>query len=512
ASQREAGRDRAHHVTAGGTLALLELDRLSLPLQAQLQAQNRLPKLSAEVRENLLNAHCNLVRGLAHAYEQIYKASNGQPVTGKVHACLHGVFSRLFHYESLHAQHGLLRYEDWIPTRWAFLHAAYKAAIKQRVATLPFSLVANPQPGEHFSAEQEYLQLLLLQRINTGNLSAPQIELSAEWLRAIAPSLTLAATPPPGDGYWVLDLAKAEGLFGPSPEVPARIGLYLDIAPLRALMDRMTGYLAQGGDGGDRIETKERLALARRLERLLLPHMMPLPRRGERSVDKRPIKVASGWTEIPVLMRHSPAWIAQEPFKYTYGGLPGHGELNATKVRSTASPDDDDSPHPDRRAWRMLDTSESGHRIQSRTQAGARLQLGALLALSFEGDNGKRIGIVRRLKRRTAEHTELGVEIIAENAQLVTSEPVESDVGTDLVSPKTRAFQAICVPPQQRAQMAPVRCLVLPTAEFKPGRRLSLKAEGQTNEVRLAVLIEYTKEWVWTTFEVAGAWRESVRL
>jgi hypothetical protein len=503
-------------VTADAILALLELDRLSLPLQAQLQSQNRSPRLSAEVREKVFNAHSNLVRWLAYAYEQIYEGSNSQPTTGQFREHLHGVFSRLFHYQGVYAQHELLRYEQWIPARWEFLHAAYKAASEQRVATLPFSLVPNPQPGERFSAEQEYLQLLLRRRINTGNLTIPQIELLSEWLRAMVPSLTLAATPPSGDGYWILDLAKTEGLCAARREVPAGDVLYLDIAPLRtqlnALMERMTEHLAQGGDGGDRIETKERLTLAKRLERLLLPHSMLQPRRGERSADQRPILVASGWTEIPILMRQSRPWITYQPFKYTYDSTVGPGALNGAKWRNTASPDGNDRLHLDRRGWQILDTSESGYRIQSRTRAGAQLPVGALLALLLEGESRWRIGIVRRLKRRTGGHTELGVEIIAENAKLMTLEPVEADVSVILRSTNARTFQAIYVPPQQRAQMAPIRCLVLPTAEFKPGRLLSLKAEGQTNEVRLALLIEYTKEWVWTTCEVVGKWRESVRL
>ena len=72
--------------------------------------------------------------------------------------------------------------------------------------------------------------------------------------------------------------------------------------------------------------------------------------------------------------------------------------------------------------------------------------------------------------------------------------------GTD-VSSKRQAFDALYVPPQQRPNLAPVRSLVLPTAQFSPGRMLMVKLEGLNHQIRLAVTIEQTREWVWTTYE-----------
>jgi hypothetical protein len=166
-----------------------------------------------------------------------------------------------------------------------------------------------------------------------------------------------------------------------------------------------------------------------------------------------------------------------------------------------------DNLHPDRRGWQVLDTSESGCRIQSTTQQAAHLRIGSLLALLLEGDTCWRIGIVRRLKRRTAEHTELGLEIIAENSQLVMPESItarESGYSVDGVDINTggKGFDALYVPPQQRPFSAPVRSVVVPAAEFKPGRVLSLKVEGETHQIRLALIIEQARDWVWTTFEV----------
>ena len=123
--------------------------------------------------------------------------------------------------------------------------------------------------------------------------------------------------------------------------------------------------------------------------------------------------MGSGWTEIPILMRQAEPWRTYEPFKYEYGGPLGPAAQSGVEAPNYVAPRAEYSLHSNQRGWQVLDTSESGYRIQSRAPAAAQLQIGALLVLLLEGESSWRIGIVRRLKRRTAEHTELGVEIIA---------------------------------------------------------------------------------------------------
>ena len=510
-------------LTVDRTLALLDLDRLSVPLQGQLQAQYRLPVLSEDVRQSLWHARNDLMRWLAFAYEQIYEGSINLPADRKLRELLHGVLSRMFHYRARQAQLGLFRYEQWIPARWKFLHAAYKVASEQGVSSLPFALVQNPQPGDRFSAEQEYLWLLLLQRINSGNLSAPQIELASHWLRDLVPALQLTTARPQGDSYWLLSLARTEGLHA-SPASPAAAPegelLYLDAAPmhahLQALTESLAGQLGPDSEVSGRGEIRARLALIKRLEIVLLPNAKQQPRRGERRAEQKPVLMASGWAEIPVLMRQSHPWKTHEPHKYTYDSAAGPAGLGGTEAPRKVATGAHDSLFPEQRGWQVLDISDSGCRIESRTRQAAQLQVGGLLVLLMKGESRRRVGIVRRLKRRTAEHTELGVEIITGNALLIKPEPVAADsevqFGRTGIGPKASAFVALYVPPQERPQVAPVRSLLVPAADFQPSRILSVDVDGQTNQIRLVLIIEQTKDWVWTTFEAIGGWRERPRV
>ncbi|MEP7083874.1 MAG: hypothetical protein ABI854_03980 [Betaproteobacteria bacterium] len=504
-------------LTLERTLALMELDRLSLPLQAQLQTQHRTAALSEDVRQDLWLGRNDLTRWLAYAYERIYDGTTSQPVDGWLRGHLHGVFSRMFHYRARQAQLGFLRYEQWIPARWKFLHAAYKVASGQGVSSLPFSLNPNSQPTDRFSVEQEYLWLLLLQRINSGNLSVPQIELASQWARELVPSLQLTRTPPKSGPYWLLDLASTEGLTTAPLELPEGDLLFLDIAPMRVHLNALTETLGKqlGPDSEitGRAETRARLALIKRLEVLLLPNAKPQPRRGERRSEQKAVLVASSWAEIPVLMRQSHPWKKHEPLKYTYDGLAGPAGVTAAEVPTT-SITVNDSLFPEQRGWQVLDVSESGCRIESRTRQASQLLVGGLLVVLFEGETRRRVGIVRRLKRRTADHTEIGVEIITENAVLVRPEPIAAD-GEALNtsgSDKGGAFHALYVPPQERQRLTPVRSVFVPAAEFLPNGHYSMDVDGQTNRIRLVLIIEQTKDWVWSTFEAVGAWRERPRV
>jgi len=497
-------------ITPNRVQALLTLDRLSLAPLAQLQAQYRLPSLSDEVRQQLWHARNNLARWVAYAYEQIYEAIRKQENRGPYQSLLHGLFARMFYHRGVQAKQGLFRYEQWIPAKWKFLHMAYKEALDLGIATAPFN-IAPEAPAERCTPEHEYIHFLLMQRVNTGNLSVMHIDLAAVWLREWFGVLHLVPSPPEGNTHWMLDLGQAEGLVTPSADrTPAGTVLYLDVAPLRekleALKAQVTEQLALAGASKAEVrEWKDKLALVKRLEWLWLPHAKLQPRRGERRPEQQPVLVAAGWSEIAVFMREARPWKPHDPYHYTYDDaaeLVSRGRVanqKAEKVDAYAG------LRPDRKGWRIQDASDTGCRIVSTTKIAAQLQLGALLTLMREHDERWRVAIVRRLKRRTAEHTELGVEIIAESSVLVMPEPlVARDSGYSVngidVSAKGKRFDALYLPPQQNA--SPVYSMVMPVSEYAPGKLLTLALSGENRVIRLAVAIEYNKDWVWSTFDV----------
>ncbi len=500
-------------VTPARIQALLALDSLALGPLGQIQVQYRLPTVSDDVRQQLWYARNDLARWFAYAYEQIFEGVRGQSDPQKYRDLLVGVFSRMFHFRGVQAKQGLFRYEQWIPAKWKFIHAAYGQALDLGIARQGFSLVDHAPPGDKRSTEQEYIHFLLMQRVNTGNLSVLQIDTAAIWLREWVLSLQLTPMQSSGPEPWMLDLGQSEGLVPAAPRDSAALLLYLDVAPLSTqladLRMRLTEQLAHGGAKGEVRDLKERLGLTKRLETLWLPNAGLQPRRGERRLSQQPVLVAAGWSDIAVLMREARPWKPHDPYQYTYDDTADLVALGRTKSSSKTDKEKADAArhlHPDRRGWHIHDMSDTGCRILSTTKQAGQLQLGALLTILRETDTRWSVAIIRRLKRRTAEHTELGLEIISDNSVLVMPEPVLPPGPNDVFgnAPKPRRFDALYLPPQQSVISTPVYSLVLPVSEYGAGKMLAMSLDGRPRTIRLAVAIEHDHDWVWTTFEAVS--------
>ncbi|MEO8133464.1 MAG: hypothetical protein ABI831_05785 [Betaproteobacteria bacterium] len=492
------------YFSASRLQAILELDRLSAPLQERLQAQHRVPALSDDVRERLWRACDNLAHSFALVYERICDELGAQKPGDRPHAALHGVFARLFFHVGVQARHGLFRYEQWIPGRWRALHRAYTVACKHAVVAEPYVLDPAANELHPLSPEQEYLQILLVQQLNTGNLSAHQIELAAQWLREWVPQLRLAILQPDGDGYW-LDLGQGNGLLPVPPELPKGELLYLDVGPLRERLNERLAQLAagaagQGSAGSRHPELGEQLDLAQRLDALWLPSAPPRSRRGERRAEQRAVTVAIGWKDIASTVSLSQTATARNqnaPDGYQYDD---YGRLRLNDARRPALPG---NRAPGRDVWQVHDASDSGFRVRSSPALMAGHRLGALLVLEIEGDKRWQVGIVRRLKKLNAEQIELGVEVIARNAWLVIPRSLDnrssgySVDGID-IGLKAKSFNALYLPGQPRLRGGARPSLVLPPSEFTVGRSLSVHVASRHHDIVLAPPIERSKDWVWT--------------
>lgn len=223
---------------------------------------------------------------------------------------------------------------------------------------------------------------------------------------------------------------------------------------------------------------EEQLTLARRLDQLWRPQAQPRARRGERRAEKRQVVVAAGWTAMIAAMRTAGARRPHEPHQYTYDDatkLAVHGHVHNVERDQYGNVIE---RGPNRYGWQLQDTSDSGARASCRPRGRRATTAGRRAARAAAGRRGPlAAGHRAPAAPRTAENTELGVEIIAQNAAITMVTPLATRAsgysvnGVDTAR-GSQGFHALYLPPQQYTRAAPVRSLVLPASEFAPGRRL----------------------------------------
>ncbi|MEP6701399.1 MAG: hypothetical protein ABJB04_00320 [Betaproteobacteria bacterium] len=501
-------------VTPSRVGAILELDRQSLLIQSRLIRQYLHPALSDLVRQRLWHASDDLARWLAYTYENMFAAMQEFFISRKAKVLAPAVASRMFYYRGVQAKQGLFRYERWIPGKWKGLHQAYAEAARRDAARIAYSPNPELAADQRYSAEEEYLQILLLQRVNTGNLTPAQVEVVAAWLRGCAHMLALAPAPLEGNGFW-LDLGLGDGLLVRKPQSAQGVVLYLDVAPLHAEMEKGQIELSQLSAGApnpqQRVDASVRLALLRRVDPLLRPKSKPVERRGARMATDRPLMVAVGLAEIAVVLHSSRAdtqlAVASERLRT---GSPAEASAAAAPADAdTSNVIEYPSTEAAQSGWWMHDTSDSGCCLVSEASEAHRQRLGGVLGIREKGDDRWKIGISRRLKKLSGGRIEVGVEVIAQHSLLISPKPIASHNsgytvdGIDVML-EGKGFDALYLPPGNSAPESPWRSMLVPAVEYAERRRFFLTLGSSAYTVEFDTPIERAKDWVWTRFAVVS--------
>ena len=192
----------------------------------------------------------------------------------------------------------LFRYSHWIPAQWRDFHELYEFARMRgwQREQLVLGGGAFSQPG--ITLEQEYVQTLLLMRLDSGNFTPDQVEWVAKQLADWAPTLTLV--PPPGEGAgFLVDLTGSQGLRRRDKPTVGGRSLYLDLAPVYARVVERMRWLPEQDDA-----TPEPGDLPPREQRLLLMRLASLY--GPEAIAQAP-RAERFRTEAHGARRHRPA-------------------------------------------------------------------------------------------------------------------------------------------------------------------------------------------------------------
>ena len=157
--------------------------------------------------------------------------------------------------------------------------------------------------------------------------------------------------------------------------------------------------------------------------------------------------------------------------------------------------------------WEVKDVSSTGFKLIAPAASAGTFSIGTLVAIRPFGKKDWTLGVVRRLKRPTADNTEVGfqriaseisgVDLVEQRRSAETDYSVDGDGG--MIS--GRSFVALFLVLRKRDGTPAAQSLMLPVSEYHAGKRLTLVMSKGIFRVVLGGAIEQHPDWVWTAVE-----------
>jgi hypothetical protein len=491
--------------------AALGADRRQL-IKQYIENAEASPKLA----DRIWQALWEISQAFTLAYQQALQGAAAQADNARWRAALPLLFVRLVHFHGTDAKLRVFRYERWIPAKWIELHQTYLRSCELQCDRQAVALPAAGAAAQPWSVEQEYLYVLLVHQLNSGNLSPTEIDWASSQLRAWSRRLSLEQIPKQMDGFFV-DLAGREGMVRRTGNDRGSMLRYLDTTPLSEGMERAINSLrdAEMTDQGPvAVINQQRLAVLRKIQPTLSPSLLPELRRDERTAVAVSARVRIGLSRIcqdlaaksPDQGAGDPGVGAEQIEVYPVAGAP--------RARRKAQVEDDSlaaslSSWSDP-MWEVKDRSVAGLRIAATGGIGQSLTLGALVAVRQSDVDGWLLGVVRRLNKISNEEVEAGVNIIGERMVAVTlaakrraSEDMGYVVdGLDMSTMGDR-FEGLYLPPPSRPDKPlAMKTVIIPTSEYQEGRNILLTTAHSVYTVSLRHLVEQRPDWSWATIQI----------
>src|SRR6266496_1018910 len=471
---------------------------------------------SARLAERIWQALQEMCQGFIFAYQTALEQALVQTDNPRWKPVMPRLFSRLVHYYGTDAKLRVFRYERWIPAKWMELHQLYMRAAVLGVERVPAAINGGGSNSTQWTVEQEYLFVLLIHQLNTGNLSPAELDWASAQLRAWSRKLQLDAVPRSPEGFFV-DVAGKGGLVRRTGNDSGSMLRYLDTTPMADQLERAIHALrqAEATDQGPAAPiNQQRVAILEKVRPAVSPNLNADLRRDPRIAVTVAAKVRVGLGRI---CRDLAAKDINEPANdpnasgeqievYAVAGGPRAKRFPTSEHDSLAASISSFSDP----MWQVKDRSVAGLRIAASGGIGQSLALGALVAVRQSDITDWVLGVVRRLNKVSNDEVEAGVSIIAErlvSVVLHAKREAKEDLGIIVngidVSTMGARFDGLYLPPPSRPDKPlAVKTLIVPTSEYVEGRNVILTTGRSVYTVALRQLVEQRAEWSWAAIQI----------
>ncbi len=467
--------------------ALLTVDARLEPVIAELTRDYVAHyETSTEVELRLWHQVFDLIKAFAAAYQAALRVGYPRADDRQWRALLPWVLVRLTYYKGQDGKFRLFRYSRWTPPQWRELHELYEFARMRgwQREQLVLGAASFSRPG--ICVEQEYLQTLLLMRLDSGNFTADQVDWISRQLEDWSPSLALVP-PPADDASLFVDLTGAQGLRRQDrPHTGGRV-LFLDVGPVYTRIVERMRWLPEQDEPlkpGEPPVREQRLLLMR-LAALFGPETLAIAPRAARYAIGAGVRVVFGRDAICRA-------VADADEAAPAGAGAGGIRRDEATAGDAAAP----AGGAGGEAWTMADASETGCRLTARLPE-APAKLGELLAMRHGADWS--LGVLRRMQRTESDEVSLGVEIIARRQVPVMLRSWTAATPDGRVR-AGRPFLALYLPAPADKRQAARRSLIGPRDRLVAGEMIEFDTGKARYLIRFTQVLEQQADWSWALF------------
>ncbi len=506
--------------------ALLALERQAQPviellLTQYVEGDGQIGSFEWKAWHSALRLNQSLFQAYEYFFNHIRKTTDGKWTE---HEPL--VQVQLFHHRKVEFLLRFLRYKKRRSAIWRQLHQMYRLAHERDLLNRPHAI--SETDGKRRTTgglEQQYLQILLMEAMNSGQFSPREALWAHRWFArwCSGPGLRLAQLndrvhlEPKG---FVVDLSGSDGLKRVPAEKGNLIGgdlLYFDSSPLSGMIDQEMASLRDDTTLTCRTMPAVRagqLALLNRLAILFARNPVEIERRAERKPVSLTVQAIVGFSYIVDELRKNGQKQNEEiasasapktentipPFDVPTLSpfLPVSGNASPILL-SPAGPIETIS-----QIWQVKDRSDSGCRMRGQIDNLNHVIPGSLIAVRDSETAPWTVSVVRWFRRLMVDYVEIGVEYLGREPRFVK---MVTDYDLDLATAEapnfaSRCFAALYLPPSEEYPTMPIKTLLLSAREFRADSNVTLLSSNATYRMRLNEPFQHQFEYVWTSFAV----------
>jgi hypothetical protein len=406
----------------------------------------------------------------------------------------------LHHYASS-IKWSFFRHETVKPQIWPLLHAQFNFAESNGFAT---TLTHLFDAEKHFktSVQALYLRALLLDVLNTGSLSMPQIEIADGWLAEWTLGYQLDHTYSAAAHSLFVDLDASMGIQLVTGNTAWPSYRYLKMERLRDQAEVVRSELRvgrpyHGHTSSSEFPVREHVALLTNVERVY----KSLLDRSVSHIEERQL-VANVSADVRIGFDAVRTAIAGDADETGVSPAPNMKFADLELSLSPANKPTTEAETQNDTRWKIHDMSSKGVGLLVERGIGEAVNVGELLAIKPFGEVHWMLGVlVRKLTQRTVGETLLGVEILClrplpitlrQFAQLADSKP-------DPSIPPTSALYLPGLEEHGRADI-----IVMPDRDVGLKSIFGLAAMSSKYRLRINRVLRKETGWMGVRFEVLG--------